>query len=258
MIAFHIIKTAFLNIFVDFSQTLRIFILPIMLAAAYFVALFYIALSDPMQVRQGYFLALTLAILGCLALWATVNFHRHILLGEKFGWLPKPHWLEMLRYLMLLIPMAILLAIIGFVLVMATSRIAMDFMMNSDGITSMIMISAIYSLLLGTIGLRLFATLPAEAIGDSYSFSLRNGHTVLLDIFLVTILLTALQIAGNLVDIWMTFGNLSPMTSQVSSPPVSAGVVFLYQALVGALSSVFGISLLTTIYGHYSGRRPVH
>lgn len=257
MIAFRIVKTAFMNIFVDFPQTLRIFGLPIILAAAYFATLFYVAQSSPMLIRQGYFLALTIAVLGCLALWATVNFHRHILLDEKFGWLPRPHWMEMLRYLMLMIPMVILLAIIGFLLTVATSGFVMRVMIHGDGIAGPILIGAIYSVLLGTIGLRMYAALPAEAIGESYAFSFRNSHTVWLDIFLVVVLLTVLQVAWSFAELWMIHGNLSPMGNETSPSPFAVGAVSVYQLVVAVLSAVFGISLLTTIYGHYSGRRPV-
>lgn len=258
MIAFRIVKTAFMNIFVDFPQTLRIFGLPIILAAAYFAALFYVAHSSPMLIRQGYFLALTIVVLGCLALWATVNFHRHVLLGEKFGWLPRPHWMEMLRYLMLMLPIAILLAIIGITLTMATSGFVMRLMMHGDGITGPILIGAIYSVLLGTIGLRLFAALPAEAIGESYALSFRSGRNVLLDIFLVTVLLTVLQIIWSFVEMWTIYGNLSSTGNETSPSLFVVGAVFVYQLVVAALSTVFGISLLTTIYGHYSGRWPLH
>lgn len=44
-------------------------------------------------------------------LWSMVNFHRHILLKERFGWRPRPHIREMLNYGITATPMRLLIIV---------------------------------------------------------------------------------------------------------------------------------------------------
>lgn len=82
--------TALRQIFANLGQVLRIFLLPCLIATAIiFGGIWIIYEHRNMFPGQAAFtLMLTALICG---LWSAVNFHRHILLGERFGWLPRLH-----------------------------------------------------------------------------------------------------------------------------------------------------------------------
>ncbi|CAM3222289.1 hypothetical protein SAMN04488021_13023 [Paracoccus aminovorans] len=104
------------------GQTLRILGLPTLIAILSLILSMVLTaqagLSSPMAI------AVLLGLTGLqqllLASWAAVNFHRHVLLGERFGVLPRLHLRETARYALglLLIVLLCLAILIPFMLVL--------------------------------------------------------------------------------------------------------------------------------------------
>lgn len=251
MTALRILGTALTGIFVDFGQTLRIFALPGLLIMLTVAALLWFSLS-----RNSILLDLlfALAVITTLvsSLWSAVNFHRHILLGERFGWLPRLHGRAMLGYGLMMIPMGLVLAGVITLTSLLFSTIyfeALDGLRETYPHASGIALALVLSTLYWALTLRLFSMLPALAIGAPMRGYRRGGLSGLSTIILIALIISVLHTAyslGRAKLLWLIIGATG------SSTLVNALDLLLF--VIVAFSPIFTISLLTALYATYVGK----
>ena len=121
MTPFRIIWAAVLHIFTDFGQTLRVFALPTLIAMAGSGGVYLLLLGKggvgSLTVNFIYLTVVPsfclIALLAFWATWSAVNYHRKVLLGERFGWFPRVHIREMIAYALMCIPFVIIIILAG-------------------------------------------------------------------------------------------------------------------------------------------------
>lgn len=248
MTAIRILWSAFRNIFADFGQTVRIFALPALLLAFILGAAIWAMMQYP-RVHEGVVIVPAALAAVVAVLWPTINFHRHVLTGERFGWIPRIHWRAVFGYGVMTIPLGLVVLGLNFLAALVASK-AMSAIPDSIPPAAQVILIALF---LGTfstaIGLRLFSLLPGLAIGATmagYSPTARGS--------LVTILLVALAINIVLIGYTLLQIALMPYMAEVFASGFSVAM-FVIQSLLNAISTVFGISLLTALYAQYV-RRP--
>lgn len=108
MVILRILWTAVLAIFDGFSQTLRVFALSALIGVTVYAVCFMLLYRrDNVLPPQAYFTIIIVVLAFCAA-WTAVNFHRKVLLDERFGWVPRLHGREMIGYAMMGIPFGLI------------------------------------------------------------------------------------------------------------------------------------------------------
>lgn len=251
MTILRILWAAVLAIFTGFSQTLRVFALPTLIGATvYAVCFLLIQRRSTALPPQAYFTIIVVVLAFC-AVWTSVNFHRKVLLGERFGWVPRLHVREMIGYAVMCVPFAIITWCLLVVAVLFGS--------------SFLGVVPLWQVQLGmvavtvpitTIVLLLFVQLPPIAIGQPMGgvFQKAKAHW---SVFLgVSVVLVALQ-------------SLLPWVERIGLMPVvgSSGLdgnsgLFAALMVYGVMKSLsvwaFSLSLLMILYGHISRGYPLH
>ncbi|WP_187794385.1 hypothetical protein [Paracoccus amoyensis] len=196
---------------------------------------------------------------GCL-FWMAVNFHRMILLEETFAWIPRCHVREVLAYAVYSIPILIIFAVISFATILVIGQVLFKALIATNDITTAVIsyyiLSMVIHLLTATIGLRLFARLPALAIGtpvQSVFAAHKRSWLTLLEIALILMVAEFVYtfLATEIIGRFMT--PLEPDTVLTSWPLLP----FVFIFTIGLSSVAFGISLVTTLYGHYAKGMPL-
>lgn len=251
MTALKILGTALKGIFADFGQTLRIFALPGLLIMLTVAAMLWFSLS-----RNSILLDLlfALAVITTLvsSLWSAVNFHRHILLGERFGWLPRLHGRAVLGYGLMMIPMGLVLfgCLVG--LTYLLPKIYMKILTgppDSNPYLKLMVITLIASTCITALALRLFSLLPALAIGAplrGYRGGPLRGLSTIIPIALI---LSALQMAYYIARPMITM-----LAFKVSGAIPVVDMVNALLAVITMVMPIFTISLLTALYATYVGK----
>lgn len=248
MIAAGILGSAFRSIFADPGQTMRIFALPALLMAGIAAAAIWAIMQSPRLHAGVIFIPAAMAAILC-GFWPVINFHRHILLGERFGWLPRLYWREVIGYGVMTIPLGLVVLGANILATLAAREV-----MSADPILIPIPPMAevlLITLLLGTfttaVALRLFSLLPGLAIGAPMAGYARTARGSLIAIGLVALAINLVLIGYALLQIaliphlFAAFGDNFGMA------------IFAIRLPLSTLSSVFGISLLTTLYARYVG-----
>ncbi len=260
--AWNIVRHAFLMIFNNFGQALRVTAIP-GLALILIWGVFIGAMGVPFDALDGTenpdaFSGVNLIPLLLLSLpliafslfvpgWIAVAWHRFILLEEYSGFVPaitgRPIW----GYIGKSVLLALLLGLAAIPLMMIVGVVSMPFMQLSGGLS--LIVFAITGLMIGTaIGFLWFRTaicLPAKALGDDMKFgeAWANTKDISGTIFGVTLIIVGLNVGVALV--------LGVILSGI--PLVSS----IAELAINWLSMMVGISVLTTIYGHVVEGRPL-
>lgn len=271
MLALRLVLTALADIFRGFSQTLRIVLVPAVLFYAGQTGGFYLAAGGA-SLQVIVLLSIPLALI--CGTWAGVNYHRKVLLGERFGWWPTVHVREMLGYGLTLIPMGLAVLALAIVVQMLLFRLAFPVVLapGTGGdvhphIASMARVNGFVGIVSGilstALALRLFSMLPAIAIGAPMTNVFR-GHrgvlpTLLLAAAIVMIagVMLVVTVMAMIIDFllgWSVTTMFPPMVAVMGKPPALAILIGL-SAMTQVFQAVFGVALVTVIYGHYSGRR---
>lgn len=249
MTAVTIMLTAFRQIFANFGQVVRIVLLPCLIAAAVIVGGAWTTYEHRNIPGIAIFtMMLTAAI---CALWTTVNFHRHVLLGERFGWLPRLHLREMAGYGIMTIPMWLVLAGCTWALMLVLKEVTFATSWGDHGspfaMPYMILVTLVSSTLLTGLALRLFSLLPGLAIGEAlrgYARPLGSIPTILL----IALILSGLRTGYSLL-LWLMTTRLEPQTAMfVLNASWFTGLV------IGIFAPIYAISLLTALYARYVGK----
>lgn len=174
------------------------------------------------------------------SLWIAVGWHRYVL-NEEYptGWLPRWHGSEMLAYLgrSLMIGILIVLAAVAAGLVVALLG-TLSSALGSLGLLGLIGLA-------GYLFFRLGVMLPAAAIGtrmtlaEAWAATRDDGGAVLV--------LAAIVIGASLLIQAPAF-----IGADAGSP-----LTLVYTLVTGWFVTVVGISVLTTLYGHYVEGRAI-
>lgn len=183
-------------------------------------------------------------VLGTLAviasLWIAVAWHRYALTGESTsGWLPSFHGNAVMGYLGRSILIGVLIVLGMMVLSIPVGIISIGLPALS-GIMSLILIGAAAYLFF-----RLGVMLPAAALGEKLTlgdtWDATKGQSS-------TILVLALIVVGASIVI--------QLPSWFNDDPRSV-INVVYSLVVNWFATIIGISVLTTLYGHFVENRPI-
>lgn len=194
---------------------------------------------------SGLAMLLAMVVSVVAGLWVAVAWHRYVLLNEQpQSYVPAWNGERMMSYFLrslgygaiLVVGGAVLGAIVGVVL----GRIA--------GVSTMlflILLAALVQVPVAIAGFRLTAALPAAALGDEQEFlagwKATEGHTA--DIAVLAVLAIAAHLVIALVGM-AVFSHFWIL-------------MIIWQLLTGWVVMMVGVSILTTLYGHYLQGRPL-
>lgn len=181
-------------------------------------------------------LLLIVLVMAATSMIIAVNWHRFVLNNESPSVIPHLHGREMMSYLGRIIVVSVIAALIV-TPVMILINLAL---VVSDVITpmSVLLIQIAFIFAASILALRLSVSLPAMALGEN--MSLREGWDSLggqwPTLISLVILLGGIQIAlGWIVSLFAV------------SPPL----MFVAGTMASWITLMIGLSVLTTLYGHY-------
>ncbi len=192
--------------------------------------------------------ALAMVLLLLLGLWIAVGWHRYVLTNEQPAFVPRLHLDRVMGYFgksiligLLVVPLALLcVVVVGF---------ALGPLFQGQIMAQPVLAGAIFALLVyvpvGTVVMRLSAALPGVALEPGVSvftgWRATAGHTG-------TILgVVVISVVGSLL---------------LSVPALTLFTPFSLPALIWQFATqwvqvMVGVSILTTLYGHYVEGRPL-
>lgn len=253
MLALQILKHSFLQLTGNFRQALAISVVPFLVQMLAFAGFLYVATQRAGNMdatNPGSFDGMLgpILIVGLIALittiWIAVNWHRYVLLNERQGAVPdfkrKPaiqYAVSLLLIVLILIPVMI---VFGFI----TGAIL-------QAIQPSHLVQIVYSLLIVPIAvavtLRLSVALPAAAVGIEKPISTAWRATIGATgtILALAYMLTLLQFA------------VDQALFRVIAVSLNIGIIpfLVLQLLAYWFWTLFGLSILTTLYGHYVEKR---
>ena len=232
-----------LLVFDNFLPALRITILPFAIAAAGFVLLFqqfFDAASAPGEVTipTSFFPLFILVFLLCIAvwLWIVVAWHRYILLEESSGsWIPKWNGAEMLSYFGRAFLLSLAMIPISFVILGVLSAV----LGGTGNVAALFIVGALASAIVGIFFFRICAILPAAALGKNLTFGEAWAATK--------------GEAGTAVGLGILFygGSYLLNLPLTMGGPQSGLIALVYSVVVSWVTTMVGVSILSTVYGHY-------
>ncbi|SDH34690.1 hypothetical protein [Alloyangia pacifica] len=185
--------------------------------------------------------ALALMVLAVLAsLWIAVAWHRFVLTGEEpRGWLPQWHGGEILGYF----GRSILIALVIF-LGMMLSAIPVALVGAAVPALAPVLVFGLVGLG-GYLFFRLGLILPASALGEK--LTLKQAWRATSDDDGAVVTLALLVIGGSL---------LVELPALIDD---SAGSIvnLVYGLVINWFATMIGISVLTSLYGHFVEKRPI-
>lgn len=186
---------------------------------------------------------IAVAIFSVAFFWTAVAWHRFVLLGEISGWRPPFHGGRMAAYFGKGLLIGLILVIPALMLMFFITMLAANLPAGLAPYT-MLLIVPTY-LLVSTIGLRFATILPGVALGhqtsliDGLNASDGNGLNFL---GLVVILALASLATDFIAQLLAT---------------ISLGLMFAWYVPTQWFLAMLGLSILTTLYGHYIEKRPL-
>ncbi len=184
---------------------------------------------------------LIFAVLAIIAsLWIAVAWHRFVLAEEyPKGWIPRWHGASMLGYL----GRSILL---GLVVIIGVSVASLPFGLIVAGLPGLVFLLPFVLVGLGAyLFFRLGVMLPGAALGRKITFSEAWGATRGESGTILT--LAALVVGASF---------LLQLPTMLSGNPHSL-ISLIYGLVVNWFATIIGISVLTTLYGHFIEKRPI-
>jgi hypothetical protein len=195
------------------------------------------------QFPAGRFLLFTIIAL-IAGLWIAVGWHRYVLLDEKPGYLPPFHGDRMLGYFGKGLLIALIMVIPIFVLTFLLGSVGAMLMMNGQ-LVSYFIVSAILFLPLLILATRLSTMLPGVALHSGVpimqGWNATIGET---GAILGLTIVSAVMVLGLGVIGQFLFGG-------------SGFLTFIWQTVINWPLQMIGISIMTTLYGHYIEKRPL-
>ena len=180
------------------------------------------------------------------AVWIAVAWHRFVLLAENPS-APVPPLMQdrMMAYFLRSLLLAVALIVVGAVIGSVVGIVLGGLFMRGPGFAGMLLMTLLVQLPLLFVGLRLASVLPGAALGTERSFfagweaTKADWQTILQLAAILAVAVVVINLIGMFV-----FG--------------SFGVgALLWQFISGWLMMMVGLSILTTLYGHYIEGRPL-
>lgn len=243
----------------NWRQALRLAFVPAVLGSLAILALAWVTQSGPAfeqfygaglndfekteMTRQHLLFSLLVLVPQAVAsLWIVITWHRFILLEEaQGGWVPPLRPGRILAYLALSIGIGLICAVVALPVGFATAALAVALGLRGMAVALMLAVLLLLSPWLQ----RVLLVLPASAIGQPLSFgdalTLTRGHYW-----------TMLSVAA--LGFAMQYG-LSTVLSFVGGTSTVGPVAALFLTLL--LQSLFGASVLTTLFGVFVEKRPL-
>lgn len=180
------------------------------------------------------------------AVWIAVAWHRFVLLAEN-PTAPVPPLMQdrMTAYLLRSLLLAVAVIAVGAVIGSIVGVVAGGMMMRGAGFIGFLLMTLLVQLPLLFVGLRLATALPGAALGSQHGFlagweATRSDWQTILQL---AVILALAMGAINLIGMFV-FGGFG------------AGAL-LWQFVSGWPVMMIGLSVLTTLYGHYIEGRPL-
>lgn len=178
-------------------------------------------------------------------LWIAVGWHRYVLLNEKPELLPAFRQDRMIAYFIRSLILGLIILLPAIIWGMIVGVVFSPFAYGGAGLVAILLMTLIIQLPLVFLGLRLSAALPGQALGVQ-SEVLAGWNATAHDnraLAELAVLLVASIFVINLIGM-AVFGHL--MITAI-----------LWQVVTNWLVTMVGVSILTTLYGHYIEKRPL-
>ena len=193
----------------------------------------------------GLGVVLVLVVTLITGIWIAVAWHRYVLLGEEpVGVVPPFMGERMGQYFIKSLLIGLALMVLGMVLGMIVGTLFGRLMMGGP-FMAMLLMAVMVQVPLIFLGLRLSAALPGTALGSNLPFlagwqATEGEWRPLLQ--LSALMALALWVVNMLS--WFVFGGFGPLAT-------------IWQLIAGWPITMVGLSILTTLYGHYIEKRPL-
>lgn len=179
------------------------------------------------------------------SVWIAVAWHRFILSNEApTGFLPAFHSDRMLAYFLRALGIGIICILLGIVLGIVAGFVAFPFMsMSGPGIIGLLIIMLVTYFPLALISYRLATSLPSVALDRGGSFmegweATKGENGAIIVLALITVLI---MFASAVIGIY-AFGG-------------SRTLFIVWTLAFNWVAMMVGVSVLTTLYGHYIEKR---
>ncbi|WP_426032460.1 hypothetical protein [Cypionkella sp. TWP1-2-1b2] len=194
---------------------------------------------------MGLGVVLVLVVSLITGIWLAVAWHRYVLLGEvPAGYVPPFMGERMGQYFIKSLLIGLVLVVLGMILGMVVGTLFGRLMMGGI-FMSMLLIAVMVQVPMIFLGLRMAAALPGTALGENpvlmAGWQATAGEWRPL-LQLAVIMALALW-AVNLIS-WFVFGGVGLLAN-------------IWQLIAGWPVTMVGLSILTTLYGHYIQKRPL-
>jgi len=198
----------------------------------------------PVMMNQSLWIGLMAAVIIAIftSLWIAVSWHRYVLLGEEAGFVPVFRGDRIWAYLVRSFGYGIILVIAGMVWGTIVAAALGPVLMGDAFSWALVMAVLVYLPVL-IVGFRLTADVASMAVGAEVPFlsgwRATAGHTK--DIAVMVVILIAIGLTVEMLGLFI-FGRI----------PV---INLIWSFGVGWLQMMIGVSILTTLYGHYIEKR---
>ena len=194
---------------------------------------------------MGLGVVLVLVVSLITGIWIAVAWHRYVLLGEEpAGYVPPFMGERMGSYFIKSLLIGLVLMVLGMILGMVVGTLFGRLLMGNM-LVGMLLMAVMVQVPMIYLGLRMAAALPGTALGQNpplmAGWEATTGEWRPL-LQLAVIMALALWLV-NLIS-WFVFGGYG-VTAQ------------LWQVIAGWPVTMVGLSILTTLYGHYIEKRPL-
>lgn len=239
-----ILEASFRLLVNNLGAAFRVSVVPgvilLLLGIALLGAAYAISGGQP-EDTPGVFVLAFLVLFAALATSVAVNWHRHVLLAEPVGWMPTLRWGRIGAYILRGILVTLIFVASGVVVMLPIGLLTGAH--HGPGPISVVL-GAVALLFLVTVNWRLGAAMPGAAldggagIGDTWAAT-RGEWPAMLALALGFLLVSFL---------------LGLLAALLAIVPV---VGFVAQLAVNWFLGMLGLSILTTLYGHYIEKRPL-
>lgn len=176
-------------------------------------------------------------------LWIAVGWHRYVLLGEKAAIVPTYRGDRIWAYLVRSLGYGVIMVVVGAVLGAVLGSIFGGMVADAPVAVVMILMGFLIYLPVLVIGFRLTAGLPAAALGVGNTFMSGWDATKgqMADVISLAAIVVAVSVGLELIGYYL-FGRIP-------------GISVIWSLGIGWVRMMVGISIVTTLYGHYVEKR---
>lgn len=248
-----------LRVFNNLGAALRVSAVPYIIMAAMAAVLLFPTIGimgDPeamnAAITAGTFPWINLLIAGLVGatgtFWIAVAWHRYILLDEAPAIIPAFRAGRIGAYFLRALVIGIILAVIGFVLALVGSLVVSSLLRPGISAPMIFVGGLILMLIVGVpllvLGLRLSTSLPGAAVGSAKGIgdAWRATAGQLGTFVVLALILVVASFLSNYVSNFLAWNSV---------------LLLVWSIVVGWVSAMLGLSILTTLYGHYVEGRPL-